>query len=39
MLVKAGDQVVVSRHTGTDVTLDKVEYKFVRQEEILAIVE
>jgi chaperonin GroES len=39
MLVKAGDKVVVSKHSGTDVTLDKVEYKFVKQDEILAIVE
>ena len=39
MLVKVGDKVVVSKHAGTDVTLDKVEYKFVKQDEILAIVE
>ncbi len=39
MLVKAGDKVVVSKHVGTDVTLDKVEYKFVKQDEILATVE
>ena len=39
MLVKAGDKVVVSKHVGTDVTLDKVDYKFVKQDEILAIVE
>lgn len=39
MIVKVGDQVVVSKHVGTDVTLDKVEYKFVRQDDILAIVE
>ena len=39
MLVKAGDKVVVSKLSGTDVTLDKVEYKFVKQDEILAIVE
>ena len=39
MLVKVGDKVVVSKHVGTDVTLDKVEYKFVKQDEILAIVE
>ena len=39
MTVAAGDQVVVSKFVGTDVTLDKVEYKFVKQDEILAIVE
>ena len=39
MIVKTGDKVVVSKHVGTDVTLDKVEYKFVKQDEILAIVE
>ena len=39
MIVKDGDKVVVSKHVGTDVTLDKVEYKFVKQDEILAIVE
>ena len=38
MLVKVGDKVVVSKHSGTDVTLDKVDYKFVKQDEILAIV-
>ena len=37
--VKPGDKVVVSKHVGTDVTLDKVDYKFVKQDEILAIVE
>ena len=38
MLVKTGDKVVVSKHVGTDVTLDKVDYKFVRQDDILAVV-
>ena len=38
MLVKAGDKVVVSKHVGTDVTLDKVDYKFVKQDDILALV-
>ena len=36
--VAAGDKVVVSKHTGTDITLDKVDYKFVKQDEILAVV-
>ena len=39
MTIKPGDKVVVSKHVGTDVTLDKVDYKFVKQDEILAIVE
>ena len=38
MLVKAGDKVVVSKFVGTDVTLDKIDYKFVKQDEILAVV-
>ena len=36
--VAAGDKVVVSKFTGTDITLDKVDYKFVKQDEILAVV-
>lgn len=39
MTVKAGDKVVVSKFTGTDVTIDKVEYKFVKHDDILASVE
>jgi len=39
MIVKVGDKVVVSKFVGTDVTLDKVDYKFVKQDDILAIVE
>ncbi len=39
MTVKSGDKVVVSKFVGTDVTLDKVDYKFVKQDDILAIVE
>ena len=38
MLVKAGERVVVGKFVGTDVTIDKVEYKFVKQDEILAVV-
>ena len=38
MLIKAGDKVVVSKFVGTDITLDKVDYKFVKQDEILAVV-
>jgi chaperonin GroES len=33
-----GDLVVVGKFTGTDITLDKVDYKFVKLEEILAVV-
>ena len=38
MTVSVGDKVVVAKFVGTDVTLDKVEYKFVKQDEILAVV-
>ena len=38
MSVAAGDRVVVSKFVGTDITLDKVEYKFVKQDDILAVV-
>ena len=38
MLLNAGDKVVVSKFVGTDVTLDKVDYKFVKQDEVLAVV-
>jgi len=38
MLIKAGDKVVVSKFVGTDITLDKVDYKFVKQDEVLALV-
>ena len=38
MTLTAGDKVVVSKFVGTDVTLDKVDYKFVKQDEVLAVV-
>ena len=38
MLVKAGQKVVVGKFVGTDVTIDKVDYKFVKQDDILAVV-
>ena len=38
MTVKTGDRVVVAKHVGYDVTIDKVDYKFVKMEEILATV-
>jgi len=38
MLLTAGDKVVVSKFTGTDITLDKADYKFVKQDDVLAVV-
>ena len=38
MTVKAGERVVVGKFVGTDVTIDKEEYKFVKQDDILALV-
>ena len=38
MTVTPGDRVVVNKFTGTDITLDKVDYKFVKQDDILAVV-
>ncbi|MBP3684129.1 MAG: co-chaperone GroES [Oscillospiraceae bacterium] len=38
MTIKAGERVVVNKFVGTDVTIDKVDYKFVKQDEILAVV-
>ena len=38
MTVKSGERVIVAKHVGTDVTIDKVDYKFVKQDEILAVV-
>ena len=38
MLVKAGERVVVGKFVGTDVTIAKLDYKFVKQDDILAVV-
>ena len=38
MTVTPGDHVVVGKFTGNDVTIDKVDYKFVKQDDILAVV-
>ena len=38
MTVVPGDRVVVAKNVGFDVTIDKVDYKFVKLEEILATV-
>ena len=38
MTVEAGQKVVVGKFVGTDVTIDKEDYKFVKQDDILAVV-
>ena len=38
MVLNAGDKVDDSKFVGTDVTLDKVDYKFVKRDEVLALV-
>ena len=38
MIVEPGQKVVVGKFVGTDVTIDKVDYKFVKQDDILAVV-
>jgi chaperonin GroES len=37
--VKAGDKVITSKYSGTEVKLDGVDYTIVRQGDILAVVE
>ena len=39
MIVKAGQQVLVGKYSGSKVKLEDVEYTIVRQSDILAIVE
>ncbi len=39
MTVKAGDKVITSKYSGTEVKLDGVDYIIVRQGDILAVVE
>ena len=39
MTVKVGDKVITSKHAGTEVKADGVDYNIVRQADILAIVE
>ena len=36
--VQPGDKVVVSKFIGTEIKLDGVDYKFVKQDDILAVV-
>ena len=38
MLIKTGDKVVVSKFVGTEIKLDGIDYKFVKQDDILAVV-
>ena len=38
MTVKAGDKVVVGQFVGNEIKLDGVDYKFVKQDDILAVV-
>ena len=38
MTVKAGDKVVVGKFAGSELKLDGVDYKFVKLEDILAVV-
>ena len=39
MIVKAGQNVLVGKYTGTKVKLEDVEYTIVRQSDILAVLE
>ena len=39
MYVEVGDKVVISNYAGTEIKLDGEEYKIVRQNDILAVVE
>lgn len=39
MYLHAGDRVITSKYSGTEVKLDKEEFTIVRQSDILAIVE
>lgn len=39
MQVKAGDKVIYSKYSGTEVEVDDVEYIIVKQNDILAVIE
>ena len=39
MIVKAGQNVLVGKYSGTKIKLDDVEYTIVRQSDILAVIE
>ena len=36
--IKAGDKVIIGKFAGSDIKLDGIEYKFVKQEDILAVI-
>ena len=36
--ISAGDKVIIGKFAGSDIKLDGVEYKFVKQEDILAVI-
>jgi len=36
--VKSGDKVIVGKYTGNEIKLDGIDYKFVKQDDILAVV-
>ena len=38
MTIKAGDKVIVGNFAGNDIKLDGEDYKFVKQDDILAVV-
>ena len=38
MVVNVGDKVVVGQFVGSEIKLDGVDYKFVKQEDVLAVV-
>ena len=37
--VKAGDRVVFSKYAGTDIKLDDIEHVFMREDDILSVIE
>ena len=39
MALSVGDRVLISKHAGTEVKIDNVDYTILRQSDILAIVE
>ena len=39
MLVKKGDAVIFGKYAGTDIEIDGKEYKILREEDILAVIE
>lgn len=39
MELKVGDQVIISKYSGTEVKIDGQEYTILKQEDILAVVE